>query len=394
MKKHRASVLLHASVVKFYPMNIERYLHDKIYERKTAGNFRSLKVIDGFIDFTSNDYIGLARNLLFHERLAAEIEHNHFGKIGSTGSRLLSGNSAYAELVESEIATFHEAESCLVFNSGFDANYGLLSTVVRQNHLLVLDELVHASMHDGARASKAEKQFFKHNDVAHLEEILAASNHELKFVAIESLYSMDGDFAPLKDIVELCEKYRANLIVDEAHTTAVVGERGEGLAQHLGLHKRIFACVVTFGKGVGAHGACILGSENLKSYLVNYCRPFIFSTATTFHSFAAIRVAYQLFPEMKIEREKLRDNIEVFNSLLMPHALCLTPVLSTTHIQSILISGNDAVTQLAEKLQQHGIDARPIRFPTVPKGAERIRICLHSFNTKPEIEKLFQVLGT
>ncbi len=372
-------------------MNIERYLQKKVEERREAGNFRSLKVIDGFIDFTSNDYIGLSRNPLFQQRLAEEIERNNFAKIGSTGSRLLSGNSAYAELVESEIATFHEAESCLIFNSGFDANYGLLSTLGRENSLLVLDELIHASMRDGARASKAEKQFFKHNNVAHLEDILASSKHELKFVAIESLYSMDGDFAHLEAIANVCEKYGANLIVDEAHATGVVGEKGEGLVQHLNLQHKIFARVVTFGKALGAHGACVLGNANLKSFLVNYCRPFIFSTAATFHSFAAIRVAYQLLPELDHERQELKENIAFFFKLTT-YDLGLTTVRSTSHIQSILVSGNEAVTSLSEKLQTQAIDARPIRFPTVPKGAERIRICLHSFNTKEEIQKLFDAL--
>ena len=372
-------------------MNIAQYLQLKIDDRKTAGNFRSLKVFDGFIDFTSNDYIGLSRNMLFHTRLAAEIEHNHFGRIGSTGSRLLSGNSAYAELVESEIALFHEAESCLIFNSGFDVNYGLLSAIARENHLLVLHEFVHASMHDGARASKAEKHFFRHNDVAHLEGILAQSKHALKFVAIESLYSMDGDFANLKELVEICEKYNANLIVDEAHATGVIGENGEGLVQYLNLQNRIFARVITFGKAIGAHGACVLGSANLKSFLVNYCRPFIFSTATTFHSFAAIRVAYALLPEMKKERMQLQENITHFNVLSALNSSHPT-VRSATHIQSILVSGNEAVIRLSEKLQQQKIDARPIRFPTVPKGAERIRICLHSFNTKEEIERLYSLL--
>ncbi|HEY0261736.1 MAG TPA: 8-amino-7-oxononanoate synthase [Chitinophagales bacterium] len=371
-------------------MNIERYLQKKVEERREAGNFRSLKVIDGFIDFTSNDYIGLSRNPLFQQRLAEEIERNNFAKIGSTGSRLLSGNSAYAELVESEIATFHEAESCLIFNSGFDANYGLLSTLGRENSLLVLDELIHASMRDGARASKAEKQFFKHNNVAHLEDILASSKHELKFVAIESLYSMDGDFAHLEAIANVCEKYGANLIVDEAHATGVVGEKGEGLVQHLNLQHKIFARVVTFGKALGAHGACVLGNANLKSFLVNYCRPFIFSTAATFHSFSAIRTAYSLLSELKNEREQLQRNIDFF---LTTYDLRLTTIVhSTTHIQSIIVSGNEAVTRLSEKLQEQGIDARPIRFPTVPKGAERIRICLHSFNTKEEIQKLFDAL--
>lgn len=377
-------------------MDIKQYLQRKIEERKSVGNYRYFKTLDGFIDFTSNDYIGLSKNVLFRERLSVEISRQKFEKVGSTGSRLLSGNSAYAELVESEVAAFHEAESCLIFNSGFDLNYGLLSTLARQNHLLVLDELVHASMHDGARASKAEKQFFKHNDIAHLEEILANSNHEFKFVAVESLYSMDGDFAPLKDIVEVCEKYGANLIVDEAHATAVIGKKGEGLTQSLDLHNRIFARVITFGKGVGTHGACVLGSENLKSFLVNYCRPFIFSTAASFHSFAAIRVAYQLFPEMSNERNKLQQNIAVFRSTFMrpslPHNDNLCAIDSITHIQSILVSGNEAVTKLAEKLQEQRIDARPIRFPTVAVGEERIRVCLHSFNTEEEIEKLFRAL--
>jgi 8-amino-7-oxononanoate synthase len=367
--------------------SIEQYLQTKLEQRKAEGNFRSLKVLPNAIDFTSNDYLGMARNPLFAKEVERECSVQQFDKVGATGSRLLTGNNAYIELVESEIAAFHQSPSCLIFNSGFDANYGLLSAVPGKGHLLLMDELVHASIHDGARASKAEKLFFKHNDVADLERLLATENGEQKFVVVESLYSMNGDIADLTTISALCEKYNAHLIVDEAHATGVIGVQGEGVVHSLGLSDKVFARVVTFGKALGAHGACVLGSETLRSFLINFCRPLIFSTGLSFHSLACIRVAYQLFPKMQNERNKLNANIAYFRTFSDKTSYRFLD--SKTPIQGLLIAGNEEVVACSAYLEKKGVDARPIRYPTVAKGAERIRICLHSYTTFEAIEHLF-----
>lgn len=367
--------------------SIEQYLQTKLEQRKAEGNFRSLKVLPNAIDFTSNDYLGMSRNPLFAKEVERECAVQQFDKVGATGSRLLTGNNAYIELVEKEIALFHQANACLIFNSGFDANYGLLATVPGKGHLLIMDELVHASIHDGAKASKAEKQFFKHNNLTHLEQLLGAENFTQKFVVVESLYSMNGDIADLTAISALCEKYHAHLIVDEAHATGVIGVKGEGVVQSLGLSDKVFARVVTFGKALGAHGACVLGSDSLKSFLINFCRPLIFSTGLSFHSLACIRVAYQLFPKMEIERTKLNENIAFFKTFSNQSSYVFLD--SNTAIQGLLIAGNEEVVACSAYLEANGIDARPIRYPTVAKGAERIRICLHSYTTFEEIEHLF-----
>jgi 8-amino-7-oxononanoate synthase len=301
---------------------------------------------------------------------------------GTSGSRLLSGNNAYIQQVESEIAAFHEASAALIFNSGFDANYGLLSCLPKADDVVILDELVHASIHDGARANKAEKLFFKHNDITHLESILATSKHRLKYIVVESLYSMDGDLADLKSMVELCKKYNANLIVDEAHATGVVGERGEGLCQYLNVENEIFARIVTFGKALGVHGAAVLGSTDLMKYLINFSRPFIYSTALPLHSIAAIRMSYQFLPFQTVLRKQLDTNIRYFHKTLNFENRAISP------IQQITIGSNEAAVEFSAKLSAVGIDARAIRYPTVARGQERIRICIHSFNTREEIDLL------
>jgi 8-amino-7-oxononanoate synthase len=368
----------------------EAYINQKLAERKAEGNFRSLKSFDAFIDFTSNDYLGISRNTEFQKAVNEEISSQNFKLIGATGSRLLSGNSAYAEMVENEIAVFHQASSALIFNSGFDANYGLIAALARNGHLIVTDEMVHASIHDGARASKATTKFFRHNDAQHLAEILSEATQQVKYVVIESLYSMDGDVADLESISAICKKYDAALIVDEAHATGVFGNGGEGLVQELGLVQDVFARVVTFGKALGVHGACVLGSKDLYHFLVNHSRSFIFSTALPFHTLAAIRTAYNFLPKLSREREQLWSNIVYYANSLKQTNLNFT--VNDSPIQNFNFNGNEAAVQAAAALNKVYIDARPIRFPTVQRGKERIRICLHSYNSNEEIELLIHTL--
>ena len=244
--------------------SIHKYILGKIADRKREDNFRSLRVVKGGVDFTSNDYIGLARDNQFHKLIEEEVKSNQlYG--GSTGSRLLSGNNDYVEQLETKIAAFHRSEAALIFNSGFDANYGLLSTLPYRGDTIIYDELVHASIHDGIKAGKANKVVFTHNDLSDLEEKLRQATG-LKYVVTESLFSMDGDVAPLREMSILCTQYGAGLIVDEAHATGVIGEKGEGLVNHLGIETDMLARVHTFSKALGAHGAVILCSNDQKSF--------------------------------------------------------------------------------------------------------------------------------
>jgi len=372
--------------------SVNQYILQKINERKQADNFRALRVKHGLIDFYSNDYLGFARNNELSEKIDLEIK-NQKSEIrnGSTGSRLLSGNNDYVVEIEKQLATFHDADSALIFNSGYDANLGVLASIPYKGATIFYDELVHASMHDGMRLSKAEKIAFKHNNVLDLETKLQLHSG-LKYIAIEALYSMDGDEASLSEIVTLAKKYDAAIILDEAHSNGIIGSKGEGKAQSEQLHKDIFIRIHTFGKALGAHGAVILCDAQTKDFLINYCRPFIFSTALPLHSLAAIKVAYETLPKAIIERKHLAENVSLFKQYFSNSKL-FELMESSGPIQCIVKKGNGETKAIAEKIQDAGFDVRAILPPTVPSGKERIRICLHSFNTQEEIIRLAQTIN-
>jgi 8-amino-7-oxononanoate synthase len=374
---------------------IERHLFQILEERKQQSLFRSLQTPKNLIDFCSNDYLG------FSQKIKQNSENYSFSS-GATGSRLLAGNTQFVEDLEQEIADFHGAEAGLIFNSGYDANVGLLSCLPQKNDLLFTDELIHASMIDGARLSYATRYKFKHNDVEDLEnKLVLETNHNSQdsasrstqnlFIALESVYSMDGDLANLEAIVNLSEKYGANLIVDEAHATGIFGKNGKGLVSELGLEDKVSARVITFGKALGCHGAIVLGSKNLRDYLINFARPFIYSTAAPIHTHQSVRQAYQLLKSPDFSNEKLHSLIRFFKEKAK-QVPDLALIESSSSIQCIIISGNEKCREVATKLQNAGLDIRPIVSPTVPKGKERLRICLHEFNTKEEILRIFEVL--
>ncbi len=373
---------------------IERHLFNTLEERKKQSLFRSLRTSNNLVDFCSNDYLGFSQKLKQNSKI-------YSFPSGATGSRLLAGNTQFVEDLEQEIADFHGAESGLIFNSGYDANVGLLSCLPQKNDLLLTDELIHASMIDGARLSYATRYKFKHNDIESLEfgvssAELAKDNSTLetphsKFIAIESVYSMDGNLANLEAIANLSEKYGANLIVDEAHATGIFGKNGRGLVSELGLEDKVFARVITFGKALGCHGAIVLGSKNLRDYLINFARPFIYTTAAPMHTHESVRRAYQLLKSPDFSNERLHSLIRFFKeqSKQVPD---LELIESNSAIQCIIISGNEKCREVALSLQNAGLDIRPIVSPTVPKGKERLRICLHEFNTEEEILRIFSPL--
>ena len=369
----------------------EDFLHTKLNERKKLNAFRQLQLPkDGMIDFCSNDYLGIVKN----NRLNTCHDSKPWQASGATGSRLLSGNYELIEETENFIAGFHKAEAALIFNSGYDANMGLLSSVPQRGDTILYDYLSHASIRDGIRLSFATAFSFAHNDLHELEEKIKKGTGNI-FVVTESVFSMDGDLCPLKEIVSLCEKYNAHLVIDEAHATGVIGEKGEGLVQMLGLQDKIFARVHTFGKACGSHGAVVLGSGSLRDYLVNFAKSFIYSTALPEQTVAHIKESYELFPGMTEEREFLKKLVENFQqSTMLTSRQVFNDQLSGsgTHIQGIIIPGNEKVKQVAENLQALNLDVRPILYPTVPKGKERLRIVLHAFNTFEELELLLNSL--
>ncbi len=371
---------------------IETYLSEIIQQRKHQSLFRSLRTKENLVDFCSNDYLGFSQKI----KLNSEV---YSYPAGATGSRLLAGNTQFVEDLEQEIAYFHGAEAGLIFNSGYDANVGLLSCLPQKNDLLITDELIHASMIDGARLSYATRYKFKHNDVDDLEKKLqfVSLNPESEirnpqsFVAIESVYSMDGNIANLSEITALCEQYGANIIVDEAHATGVFGKNGRGLVSELGLEDKVFARIVTFGKALGCHGAIVLGSKVLRDYLINFARPFIYSTAAPHHTHESVRQAYQLLKSPEFNNQQLHNLIHFFKKEASQIS-DLQLIESASAIQCIIISGNERCRFVASELQKSGLDIRPIVSPTVPKGKERLRICLHDFNTEEEILRIFEVL--
>ncbi len=358
----------------------EDFLHKKIAERKEQNAYRQLQTATAAIDFCSNDYLGIVHNNLL--QVPGE-EH----KSGSTGSRLLTGNNALTEETEAMMAAFHEAEAALIFNSGYDANTGLLSCVAQRGDTILYDWLSHASIRDGLRLSNAQSFSFLHNDLADLEKKLPAAKGNI-FVVTESVFSMDGDVAPLTDMAALCKRHGAHLIVDEAHATGVVGSNGEGLVQWLGLQQQCFARIHTFGKALGCHGAVILGSQTLRNYLVNFSRAFIYTTALPPASIAAIKAAYRLFPAMQQERTHIRELIRTFQEGNTGYK----KLESNTPVQSVIVPGNHAVKAAAAECRQHDFDVRPILYPTVPNGGERLRVVLHAFNTDAQLQHLITIL--
>jgi 8-amino-7-oxononanoate synthase len=360
----------------------EDFLHKKLQERKEQNAFRQLRLSTGKIDFCSNDYLGIVKNNL----LAGDENEPSFHH-GSTGSRLLAGNYPLIEETEKWIASFHDSETGLIFNSGYNANVGLLSCVPQRGDTILYDYLSHASIRDGIRLSFARSISFRHNDPDDLKKKIRQASGNV-FVVTESVFSMDGDVAPIEQIMDLCTAYGAHLVVDEAHATGIIGNKGEGLIQKLGLQSGCFARIHTFGKAVGCHGAIVLGSETLRAYLINFCRPFIYSTALPESSIMAIRKAYGLFPALHQERARLRHLSTRFQNTDIHYQR----LISSSAIQAVVVPGNEAVKKIADNLQRNNLDVRAILYPTVPKGSERLRIVLHSFNTEIELEQLLKCL--
>jgi len=367
-------------------------LQKKLTERHENNSLRNLGVQHNLIDFSSNDYLGFSKNETIYNRALAILEENNLKQNGSTGSRLLSGNHPLYSLTENQLANFHNTEAALIYNSGYDANLGFFSSVLQRGDIVFFDELCHASIRDGIRMSNAIAVKFKHNDVTDLKQKYhnkhteGSSNREI-YVVTESVFSMDGDMPDLVQFSKFCTANDILLIVDEAHAIGVLGEKGVGLVQELGLEATIFARMVTFGKALGCHGAAILGSEKLVEYLVNFSRSFMYSTGLSPHTIATIKASYE-HVTTTAALKKLNSNIALMRSQIHKHDLTSFFIDSHSAIQSCVVSGNSRVKQLSEILNNKGYDVKPILSPTVLAGQERLRICVHSFNTVREIEDL------
>ena len=345
------------------------------------------------IDFFSNDYLGLSTDSLLLEQ-TERIFFESFPSGGATGSRLISGNHPLYQQLEKLLCDFYEVKSALVFNSGYQANTGLLSAVLHRQDVILYDALSHASIKDGIRLGFAKGFAFQHNNIEDLlKKILLAQKITAKtqgniYVAIETLYSMDGDVASLSKISNICRDHLCYLITDEAHATGIIGENGRGLGY---AHRdKLFAQVHTFGKAIGAHGAAICGDEELKNFLVNFSRPFIYTTALPPHSLARLCAVYQglISGDFTSNLKCLWKNIDFFIRDVSAKSIAIWVSQNRSPIQTIRLQDQEKCIELQRHLSLLGFKVKAVFAPTVSKGQERIRICLHSFNTSAEISKL------
>jgi len=367
---------------------LENRIKQALDKRATDHKLRRLSGTLQGIDFCSNDYLSLASSKQVHRKLQGYLENENM--LGASGSRLISGDRDEWLDIERMIAQYHDADAALVFGSGYQANVGLITALALRAEVIFFDELVHASLREGIRLAGIPVFAFPHNDKDALAQHLAQSEGQA-LVVVESIYSMDGDEAPLAAIAECCDTHQAALIVDEAHALGVFGPKGSGIVTEQGLTNLVFARVATFGKGLGAHGAAVLGSSALMQYLCNYARTFIYTTGPAAHTWWHIKAAYEVLAKSSYEQESLQQNIKFFKANI-PASIQSYFIPARGPIQSMLLSGNEKVMRIARELQEAGFAIIGIRHPSVPKGQERLRICLHAHNTVSEIKGLLHML--
>ena len=370
---------------------LKKKLEQKLAERAAQDNLRTLRTTAGLIDFCSNDYLGLARSEKLRALIQKEEEHYTHLPLGATGSRLLSGNHGLFEELEGIIASYHKGEAALLFNSGYTANVGLLSALPQRGDTVFYDEASHASMKDGLRLSFAKSYSFRHNSVEDLRQKLKLATGQV-YVVVESVYSMDGDIAPLQELAQLCNACGAALIVDEAHAVGLCGPKGEGMTVALGLEHQVFAQVITYGKAMGSHGAAVVGPSVLRDFLINYSRAFIYTTGLPTHALLALKCAYTLLSELTPERERVQQlATRLYQKLNKLSGIRCNPENSV--ILSVFPQQPKQLKALACVLQKEGFDVRPVLPPTVPIGTERLRVIVHAYNSEEEIDGLVQAIA-
>lgn len=391
---------------------LEAHLSSLLERRRQDSKLRSLKSSPpGSVDFSSNDFLSLSTNPDFRRDFLAALSDSDFS-LGSTGSRLLDGNSRFAEGLERDIAVFHGAESGLLTNSGFDANVSIFTCLPQPGDVIVYDELIHASVHDGMRQSRAKRrQTFKHNDVEDLGRILSKLKTDEPaanvFVAVESVYSMEGDLAPLKEICDLLDGTfpdgRAHFIVDEAHATGIYGPNGAGRVSELSLEGRVSVRLHTFGKALACNGAIILCSPTIRLYLINYARPLIYTTFMSYPALVAVRTAYNWLKDGTADAlsshlnglirhlyQQLQTLASLTQSLLDASILSVPSECPQSPIFALL---SQKPRELASYCQSAGLVVRAVVPPTVPEGTQRVRVCLHAGNTAEQIDRFVECVA-
>jgi len=364
-------------------------LHQGLRGLEARSLRRSLAEIHG-VNFCSNDYLGLAEHSGLRAEVAEAVRHSE--KVGGTGSRLLSGQTEEWRDLEDEFANFAGTESALFFTTGYAANVGLLSSLVGEDDVVFSDERNHASLIDGMRLSRARKVIYPHLNLNALEDALREEGGASwrKVIVSESVFSMDGDIAPLVELATLAEKYNAALILDEAHATGVHGPAGHGLAAAAGITSKVLAIVHTCGKALASAGAFVCGPAVLKEYLVNQARTFIFSTALPPYFSAQIRAALRLAEGMNDDRALLLHRAAWFRAALQSEGF--DTARTASQIVPVVLGHNDASLDAAEHLQRDGFAVRGIRPPTVPEGGSRLRLSLTARISEGELSRVVQSL--
>jgi 8-amino-7-oxononanoate synthase len=364
-------------------------LHRGLRALEVRSQRRTLSEIHG-VNLCSNDYLGLAESPALRQALSEAVRNAP--RVGGTGSRLLSGQTSDWHQLEEEFAAFAGTEAALFFGSGYAANMGLLASLVGKDDVVYSDALNHASLIDGIRLSGARKVIYPHLDLHSLEDSLReeAGAPWRKVIVTESVFSMDGDLAPLRDIAVLAEKYGAAMIVDEAHATAVHGPQGRGLAAEGGILPHCLAIIHTCGKALGCAGAFVCGPAVLKEHLINHARTFIFTTALPPYFAQQIRAALHLALGMDRERQELLRSAAAFAGSLRRHGFHTAG--SASQIVPVILGKNAETVDAAEYLQRDGFAVRAIRPPTVPEGGARLRISLTSAIGEKELTRLVNSL--
>ncbi len=362
-------------------VSLARRIGQRLEALDSAGLRRSLRPPAG-IDLTSNDYLGLSQHPLLKRRMADAAMREG---VGSTGSRLLRGERECFARVERNFAAFKHAERSLYFSSGYLANLAVLSTFPEEGDAIFSDERNHASLIDGMRLSRARRVIFPHNDVDALARLLRSHDGAgQRFVVVESLFSMDGDAAPLAAYAALCREQGAALVVDEAHAVGIYGSRGSGLIEDAGINEDVFVSVNTAGKGLGVGGAFVAGSAAAIEHLVQRARPFIFSTAPPPALAAALEAAMEVIAAEPDRRERLLNRARYLRGLL--------EIPGTSQIIPVILGENERAVAVAGRLQAEGFDVRAIRPPTVAPGTARLRVAVNEGLSEATLDRFSEAL--
>ena len=375
-------------------------LQKELDQRKTDGLLRQRRLLDSpqaeyivangkpYLSFCSNDYLGLAN----HPALIAAMQAAAGDSgVGSGASNLITGHHRYHDELEKKLAKFVDMPAALLFSTGYMANIGVLGALVGRGDAIFADKLNHACLNDGGYYSLADFKRFAHNDVVALEKLLKSSTAKQKIIAVDAVFSMDGDIAPIPDYLRLCEQYDAYLYVDDAHGFGVLGEHGKGCLSHFNIKSPRIIMMATLGKAAGVAGAFVAGEQVVIDYLVQKARSYVYSTpappalsATLIQSVTLIEQGDDLRAHLQHLIATLKANLQLKNWVLMP---------SDTAVQPLVIGNNHAAVSLSEHLQKLGFLVPAIRPPTVPKNTARLRISLSAAHSEQDVIKLASALN-